>query len=166
MPGVPWALAKIAEIKPSVVIMSSTFHGVALAKGAAQTPAVEAAWEAGLRTTIRALQATGARVVDVSDVANHATSVPECLLMHPVSPLSCATPVLLGTLGPHQALETVTVKQLGATYVDARPWFCTATLCPAVINGIITDFDDSHMTATYSTYLGRAFGVAVGLERP
>jgi peptidoglycan/LPS O-acetylase OafA/YrhL len=161
-----WALAEVAKLKPSVVIMSSTFHGVALAHGAAQTPAVEAAWEAGLRSTIRALQATGARVVDVSDIANHAESVPECLLEHALSPSSCATPAVLATLGPHQATETATVKRLGATYVDARPWFCTATICPAVVNGIITDFDDSHMTATYSTYLGRAFGVAVGLERP
>jgi hypothetical protein len=32
-------------------------------------------------------------------------------------------------------------------------WFCTAIVCPMVVNGVITHFDQWHLTADYATLL-------------
>lgn len=160
-----WALAKIRSIKPDLVVLSSTFHGVALADRRMQSADAAAAWTAGLRSTIARIRASGAQVAVIGDVANHATSVPDCVATHLTNLAACATPVLNATLQPRQNADIATARSAGARYVNVQSWFCTAALCPAVVNGIITDFDDSHITATYSTYLGHALGVSLGLER-
>ena len=159
------ALQRIAELKPQLVVVSSSFHGQVLASGgAAQSPAVERAWEEGLSQLILQVRRTGARVAVVSDVAVHAQSVPDCVEAHPHDLLSCATPTLNGILVAHQLTEQKVVRASGGTYVDVRPWFCTRVACPAVVGGIITDFDNGHLTATYARYLGHALGTALGLE--
>jgi hypothetical protein len=159
-----WALKKVVELKPDLVVISSTFHGVALSDGVMQTPAVEAAWDAGLAALIRRMQVGSTKVTVVSDVANHVQRVPDCVAANPTNLLACATPVDQGTLVTHQRDETAAVLATGAAYVDVRPWFCDSNVCPSVIGGVITDFDDSHLTATYSKYLGHALGVALKLE--
>ena len=160
------AIDRILTLKPQLVVVASTFHGQRLASGGAmQSPAVEQAWEQGLSRLILTLRGAGARVAVVSDVAVHARRVPDCLQAHGSNLLACATPTLNGILVAHQLTEQKVVRASGARYVDVRPWFCTRIVCPAVIGGIVTDFDDSHLTATYSRYLGHALGVALGLER-
>ena len=129
-----------------------------------QSDAVERAWEEGLNRLVLQLRAIGARVAVLSDVAVHAQSVPACLEAHPNDQIACATPTVNAILVPHQLTEQKVAQASGATYVDVRPWLCTRTGCPAVVNGIVTDFDDSHLTATYSRYLGHALGLALRLE--
>ena len=159
------ALTRIVALKPTLVVISSSFHGATLPDRQTETPEVEKAWDQGLATTITTLRKIGARVVVVQDVANHAQAVPDCLAAHGTSPLACATGVLNANLVGHERTQQQVAAAAGAQYVTVQPWFCTTTLCPAVIDGIVTDFDDSHLTATYSTYLGHAFGVALGLEK-
>jgi peptidoglycan/LPS O-acetylase OafA/YrhL/ABC-type Fe3+-hydroxamate transport system substrate-binding protein len=160
-----WALERIAQLKPSLVVISSTFHGQTLASGGAQqSPAVESAWEHGLSKAIIDIRATGARVAMLSDVPAHAQAVPDCVEAHQNSALSCATPTLNALLVQHQLIEEKVVPASGGQYVNVEPWFCTRAACPAVINGIITEFDTSHLTTTYSRYLAHALGVVLRLE--
>jgi hypothetical protein len=37
--------------------------------------------------------------------------------------------------------------------MEAWKYFCTSTVCPAVIGSVVAYFDASHMTATYSRTL-------------
>ena len=90
--------------------------------------------------------------------------MPACVEANASDLLACATPTLNGILVAHQLTEQKVAAASGAAYVDVRPWLCTRTGCPAVVNGIITEFDDSHLTATYSRYLGHALGMALRLE--
>jgi hypothetical protein len=159
-----WALDKIATLRPQLVVVSSTFHGQTLPGGRMQSAQAEAAWDRGLVDTILRLRATGARVVMLSDVASHSEPIPACLESHATNVLACATPTYRGILLQHRAIEQQVVQRSGATYVDVVPWLCTRIACPAAVNGIVTDFDDSHLTATYSRYLGHAVGVALRLE--
>ncbi|HEV7962005.1 MAG TPA: SGNH hydrolase domain-containing protein, partial [Actinoplanes sp.] len=46
----------------------------------------------------------------------------------------------------------------GVQIVDSTPWFCSATVCPAIIAGIPVYRDTNHITATYSKYLGGVLG--------
>jgi peptidoglycan/LPS O-acetylase OafA/YrhL len=159
-----WALNDIAKIKPALVIVSSTFHGVTTPDGQTQTAAVEAAWESGLTVTLDKLRTAAARVVMISDVANHTQVVPDCLSTNPTDIQLCGDPTARANLTAHETAQTLTARESGVQYLDVQPWFCTDTVCPAVINGIVTDFDDSHLTATYSSYLGHALAVELGLE--
>ncbi len=159
------ALRRIDELRPDLVVMSSSFHAVQVPGGQPEDAAAEDAWARGLVTTVDRLQSSGARVVYVGDVPAHVQRVPDCIQAQEESPLSCATPAPQAILVAHRDLETkVVTQQTTAGYVDAAPWFCTEVACPAVINSTITAFDDTHLTATYSAYLSHAFVAAVGLE--
>jgi hypothetical protein len=41
----------------------------------------------------------------------------------------------------------------GVRAIDPTPWFCSETVCPAIIGNILAYRDTSHMTATYSSAL-------------
>jgi peptidoglycan/LPS O-acetylase OafA/YrhL len=45
-----------------------------------------------------------------------------------------------------------------ARLVDLTDWYCTATTCPAVIGGVVTHRDPTHLTATFATTLAPALG--------
>lgn len=52
------------------------------------------------------------------------------------------------------------VRQVGdrARYVDLTEWTCTATVCPAVIGGVLSHRDPTHLTATFATTLAPYLG--------
>lgn len=45
--------------------------------------------------------------------------------------------------------------------IDPTSWICPDNVCSPVIGGVITYFDDSHITATYSSTLAPALGNAI-----
>ncbi|HEX9093622.1 MAG TPA: acyltransferase family protein [Coriobacteriia bacterium] len=80
-------------------------------------------------------------------------SVPDCLAQHRTNQTACAgTPDTWASGDPLYAAATVlALPDISTT--DVRPYFCTATVCPAVIGTVVTYFDASHMTATYARSL-------------
>jgi hypothetical protein len=42
--------------------------------------------------------------------------------------------------------------------IDTTPWFCTATVCPAVVGGTLVYRDTNHITSSYSQLLGGVLG--------
>ena len=161
-----WALAKVGSLKPDLVVVASNFHGVQLpGGGGTQNAAVQASWNKGLSTTLSTLRASAGRVVLLGDVASHVQAVPDCVATNQTHLSACNDPIGTAILTTHERDDAATAKAAGVAFVSTRPWFCTATVCPSVVNGIITDFDQNHLTATYAKYLGHALGVAVGLEK-
>ena len=76
-------------------------------------------------------------------------TVPDCLARHTRNQDACdGTPKSWDWLDP--LFDAAMVTQLpGITPVATRQFFCTDTICPAVIGTVIAYFDGSHMTATY-----------------
>jgi peptidoglycan/LPS O-acetylase OafA/YrhL len=57
--------------------------------------------------------------------------------------------------GNEQAVAAIGAR---ARYVDMTDWYCTATVCPAVIGGVLTHRDPTHLTATFATTLAPFLG--------
>lgn len=77
-------------------------------------------------------------------------SVPGCLLRHPGDHAACdGTPAAWRWIDPLFAAATA-LGLPGISAIDTTPFFCTDTVCPAVIGTVVTYFDASHMTATYA----------------
>jgi hypothetical protein len=60
-----------------------------------------------------------------------------------------------------RSLEANAVHRAGAAVIDPAGWFCTATVCPPVIDHMIVYADGSHVTATYATWLAPVLATAL-----
>jgi peptidoglycan/LPS O-acetylase OafA/YrhL len=108
---------------------------------------------AGYTTYLQQWVAKGTNLLVIRDTpypGNTLSSVPDCLAAHETNETFCAgTPSAWSSNDPlFNAANALALP--GVTILDARSFFCTATTCPAVIGGIVTYFDASHMTATYA----------------
>lgn len=76
-------------------------------------------------------------------------TVPDCLARHTRSQDACdGTPKSWDWLDPLYVAASNSALP-GITPVQTRQFFCTETVCPAVIGTVVAYFDGSHMTATY-----------------
>ncbi|SDI77950.1 Peptidoglycan/LPS O-acetylase OafA/YrhL, contains acyltransferase and SGNH-hydrolase domains [Frankineae bacterium MT45] len=152
-----WAFQKIKALHPDLVVIGE--HIEALPDGGG-----DAEWQAGLQKSLTTLKASADRVALLSDVPAHAEPTAECLSQHGKDITQCADPLANSILLPHEAANAATAAQVGVSYVNTVPWFCTSKVCPAVIANTVTSFDGTHLAASYATYLGHALGTAIGLE--
>ena len=77
-------------------------------------------------------------------------SVPDCLALHLSNHDACdGTPDSWDWQDPLYDAATALALP-GSLTMATRQFFCTATICPAVIGTVVTYFDASHMTATYA----------------
>lgn len=88
--------------------------------------------------------------------------MPECLSKKADNAAACATP-------RKQALYRANIRndrgqavtKAGGTFVGIADWFCTADVCPGVVNGIVVYIDGSHVSATYARWLAPRFAEAL-----
>jgi peptidoglycan/LPS O-acetylase OafA/YrhL len=111
---------------------------------------------AGYTTYLKAWSDAGTKVLVVRDTpypGRTVQSVPDCLAQHPTHQTACGgTPDTWTWMDPLFSAAT-SLGLSGISTLDSTPYFCTATVCPAVIGSVVTYFDASHMTATYSRSL-------------
>ena len=111
---------------------------------------------AGYTTYLKAWSAAGTKVLVLRDTpfpGKTQQSVPDCLAQHPTDETACGgTPNTWTWMDPLFAAAT-SLGLPGISALDETRYFCTATVCPAVIGSVVTYFDASHMTATYSRSL-------------
>ncbi|HXI45785.1 MAG TPA: acyltransferase family protein [Candidatus Acidoferrales bacterium] len=108
---------------------------------------------AGYASYLKRWSDAGTRVLVLQDTpypGKTLASVPDCLAQHPTTQTACSgTPDTWHWVDP---LWTAASGQtlLGISTVATTRFFCTDTVCPGVIGGLVTYFDASHMTATYA----------------
>jgi len=111
---------------------------------------------AGYTTYLKRWSDAGTQVLVLEDTpypGKTLASVPDCLALHTTNELACAgTPSSWSWIDPLYAAATTTGLP-GITTLATTPFFCTDTICPAVIGSVVTYFDASHMTATYGRSL-------------
>jgi hypothetical protein len=138
--------ARLMTLKPDVILVTSELRTLDIDT-------------TGMVEAIHNYEATGARVIYLEDTPSPEKdiSVPNCLAGHMTDIQYCS----LRTKAPTTRLraflprrvESAAAKDAGAILVDPTPWFCTATVCPTIINNMVVYADGSHTTATYVSWL-------------
>ncbi|GAA2526395.1 acyltransferase family protein [Winogradskya humida] len=149
------ALRRIGKLRPEMVVMS-TIQRSDNPLGATGDP--ETAWANAWLSTAKKLKRSGAVPVIIQDTPVPKDNVPECLSGHPARIRLCnLKPADALSVTRQRAIRTM-AKRNGVRVVETTPWFCTATVCPAIIGNTVVYRDKSHITATYSTLLGGLLG--------
>jgi hypothetical protein len=154
-----WATDKIVSLKPDTIVLTSLFQGP---RDFDKKEITEAAWSAGMKTTIKKVGSSGAKVVVLGDMPYLEQSAPECLAAHASDVAACGRAADESIFAEHGAAEKATAKATGATYVDTTPWFCT-DVCSPIIGDMVVYQNEYHITAVYSRYLSGVVATAVGM---
>ena len=162
-----FALDKIEELQPDIVVVTSARKGALLAKdGKATTDGLDQAWATGLGSVLDRIAPNTDRTIVLGDMAYPAQGGIDCLTAHENDVMACSTPVSDAVYADHNAMEQQVAEEHGAEYVDIIPWFCTADTCPAVIGGLTTRRDAHHVSENYAHWLSVALGEETGLLDP
>lgn len=103
---------------------------------------------------IQRFAALGTKVVVFDDTPRPFIDVPTCLSEHVGAVQECSVPRATAMHHPQvRAAREQAARENGATFIKLDQWFCTATMCPAVINGMIVYVDTAHITTTYVRWL-------------
>jgi hypothetical protein len=147
-------LAKIATLHPTVVILAVARHYTSIYGFTPYTPV----WNNGLAQMVTAIRQLGSKVAVIGPIPKPPYLVPACLSDHLSDAPGCNVPLNQAVNEVGKAAEKAAVVGAGAHYIDAQPWFCTATTCGTMVGNIEIWRDDNHITETYSSFLGTAVG--------
>lgn len=156
------ALERIGELRPELVITSSTNYTFGDPVG--RFTDRDQVWADGWAGTVARLRAGGSQVVLIGDVPWLPSTVVDCLAVHLGDARTCHGAVGDVVLEPRRRqLIADAVARHGATVIDPTPWFCTATVCPALVGNVVTLRDGNHISATYSQLLWRVLDPRIAL---
>jgi hypothetical protein len=151
------ALAGIAAVKPSFVLMSDRSAEVRGTGGALISDAV---WQAGETKTITAIKSKGIRLAVIADITAFVQPLPSCLAIHSSNVQKCSVANPNPVSHQHIAQEKAAALAAGVPYIDPQPWLCT-TVCSPVIGNMAAYFDAFHVTATYAAFLSNVWSTAL-----
>jgi peptidoglycan/LPS O-acetylase OafA/YrhL len=149
------AIARLVSEKPKLVVVSGSF-GNTVVEGGKQLTAIASltATRDGLAATLKALTASGSKVLVLRDTPRPGFDVPECVSAAGQNLTKCASArskaFIPASTGVEQAAAQLTK---GATYVDLDNAVCPSDPCPPIIGNVLVYRDTDHMTATYAATL-------------
>ncbi|WP_229072477.1 SGNH hydrolase domain-containing protein [Actinoplanes sp. DH11] len=152
-------LAEIERQRPRVVVLSSNggdSGGLVSPAGERidRGPGRDRLWVDAWNVTLDRIVRAGAVPVLLLDTPWPRGSAPECVVTHPDDLGRCARPVPEAFVEPaRREAVAAAARARGVTVVDPRDWFCTATVCPAVVGNLLVWKDSSHMSTAYAAML-------------
>jgi hypothetical protein len=167
--------ARIAAMHPDVVVLTGAVKGVRIVDGNRGSPqGVDDAWVTGLAATVHAVAPSAGQTVVLGDIAYPVQEPADCLSAHANDFHVCDTPrsgsvdefgIPSGVYDDHNRREQQVAEQNGARYVSVTQWFCSDTVCPAIVGGLAVYRDYFHASPNYAYWLSNALAVATGLAR-
>jgi hypothetical protein len=147
------AFARLAKVRPALVIMSSLTYPFVTPKA--------------LSVTFAKLRADGSKLVWLEDTPLPGGPVPACLSTHSTDIQRCSFSRVNGLRYPklRDALAQSAARS-GAEVVDTAPWLCTVTVCPPVIAGTVAYFDNSHISNAYALKLTDELSTVLATAMP
>jgi hypothetical protein len=110
-------------------------------------------WASAWAATVTRIKQAGALPVVIPDTPVTDFDVPRCLAARPNAVHRCHLDVFRSLFLPRQRIVRALVQAHGGRVVDSTAWFCTPTICPAVIGGTVVYRDDNHLTSAYAKQL-------------
>lgn len=143
------ALARIAALRPAIVVVSTYFDGRQPVPSSSNPQAV---WVEGWRRSFVNLQSSADHVVMMVDTLYRFTPGPECAASHPTRLSACIqTTTSGGLMEPvRRANVAKLAESLGVTVIDPISWMCLDTKCPIVIGNTLVYRDNHHITPPFS----------------
>ncbi|MFJ8825352.1 acyltransferase family protein [Streptomyces sp. NPDC102467] len=149
-------LARIADLRPDLVIASSSEAGVPAhpdAGGAVRQ------WTAGFERTYRAIRASGAEVAAFLDTPWPASDAVDCAGTHPLDLGRCAAVPDSAVKDPRRAAAVrAAAASTGASAVDPGRWLCAPRICPVLVADTLVYRDDGHIAEAYARALAPVLG--------
>ncbi|WP_369244762.1 acyltransferase family protein [Streptomyces sp. R41] len=150
------ALAQIKELRPSLVIVSSSDAGNPVQ--AMRDPLQ--GWTAGFRDTFQKLAGTGARVAAILDTPWPKGDAVDCAALYPLRLGRCSNhvPQAIKDQTRRNAI-TEAARSTRVAVIDPEPWLCTRSgNCPVVVGDTFVYRDDSHMAEAYAEAIAPVVG--------
>jgi peptidoglycan/LPS O-acetylase OafA/YrhL len=146
-------LRRIERERPDMVVVTGSNAYEVARDGRRQSPAASRpVLRAGMETTLRRLQRTGAKVVAIAETPWSPRDVPSCVSGHAHDLRECAFSAGVGYR--RGSIIVPAARDVGHVHViDPRPVVCPGGLCPAVVGNVLVWRDDNHLTATYARTL-------------
>lgn len=158
------AMAQIAALRPALVIISEArYLEVPEARPLAGVPTGHGSpWLDGLAATFAFLQRTAAHTVFISDVPTPERPGPGCVSNHSSDVQVCNTPIGPATRFPGVKSDERELAQLaGVDWIDPTSWFCTPTMCPAIVGNMLVYRDVAHMQPVWSRFISPLLADAI-----
>ncbi|MDW6024697.1 acyltransferase family protein [Mesorhizobium sp. BAC0120] len=153
------ALKEIIAMRPQMVILSqiSINHLDEEVGSPSEIPARRAEWARGVKSTVQELSDAGIHVVYLRDVPTHTSFLDKCVaraLWQNRNPSVCDTPRSIAIDEEDAVTEKAIVSSIrNARFVDMTGFFCSDTLCHAMIDGKLTIRDRHHIATPYAEIL-------------
>jgi peptidoglycan/LPS O-acetylase OafA/YrhL len=158
------AFTLMASLKPVLVLMSTrTYETPPVDKNGKPVPgAPDTTWTKALLDSAQRVRQLGARTVIMQDTPDPAgVDVPDCVATHPKAVQQCALQVTKAVYAGRRTAIAAAANAAGIVVVDPTDWFCTATVCPAIVGNALVYRDGSHVTDAYVKLLTPLLGGAV-----
>jgi hypothetical protein len=160
------ALARIAALKPSAVVLSNSYAYLPESGRLAGRRFAPAEWEAGARRTLLRLDSLGIQVFVLLDTPSLLQPAPLCLSRAALrgSRDECGTARTAALDAPFMRAERRAAAGLRhVTVLDLSDLFCGPVDCGPVGDGIIIYHDHDHLTATFSSHLAPVLEERMGM---
>lgn len=157
----PWrknVLKKMVSDKVQVVLVANFDR---LLSATNKLPVWEKEWRAGLQGTIDTLKSRKIVPILVQDTPYPGQDIPTCLSAN-LSNVSQCSPVRSNAIRGeiHQVRKDLALAN-DVQLLETTDWFCTATVCPAVVGNLLVYRDDNHITAAYAKFLAPLLDAAL-----
>ena len=156
-------LKRIQSLHPLMVIVAGTRGFSTIGKDGSVLKGDDRtnAWQAGMKRTVELLKLASKKVVMISDTPASIFDVPDCLLTHRLSVLSCSTPVATAVSTSWLAQERALALFEKISLVDPTMWLCPTDPCSPIMGSTLIYTDGGHITATFSATLEPALWKAI-----
>src|SRR5262249_48786311 len=122
-------------------------------------------WAEGIKSTLQALSDAGIEIVYLRDVPTHTAYLDKCVaraIWQGRDPSVCDTPRSAAADDYDARKEKAIVASIrNARYVDMTSFFCSDTICHAMVNGKLTIRDRHHIATPYAATLAKPLERAV-----
>ncbi|WP_020520068.1 acyltransferase family protein [Catelliglobosispora koreensis] len=142
------ALARIAELRPALVLVSALFDS---RNPVPATSDPGAAWVEGWKRSFVSLQGSAEHVAMMVDTPYRSTNGPDCAAGNPTRLTACIQSTSGALWEPvRRANVAKLAESLGVVVIDPIPWMCLNSKCPIVIRNVLVYRDNHHISQPFA----------------